>query len=68
MNAGARVKIIMSDELRAIRLEAIVGMCGTITENLTAESRTNKGYMVNLDEKYADEANWFVPESSALGL
>lgn len=59
-----KVIIKNSDKLSGMRLKDLIGRTGIITDDLTSQSRSNKGYMVSLDIDYMGEEYWFVPLES----
>ena len=64
MKVYHRITIKKTAELSAYRLAAIAGCHGLVTEDLTQEHRTVKGYMVYLDEPFQGEHTWFIPQNS----
>ena len=48
-----------------MRLSGLAGRKGVIVEDLTAEDRNDKGYMVQLYHPYMDETLWYIPAESA---
>ena len=46
-------------------LSGLAGREAVIVEDLTAEDRNDKGYMVQLYHPYMDETLWYIPAESA---
>lgn len=59
------ITIVPSEGLARMRLAGLAGRKGVIVEDLTAEDRNDKGYMVQLYHPYLDETLWYIPEESA---
>ncbi len=65
MKVGDSAKIVLSDELKQLRLIALVGRTGTIAEVVRTNSGVIRGYWVVLSgESYNDEREWFIPKNS----
>lgn len=62
---GSQITVIPSPELTEIRLDGLLGEAGIVLEDLTDETRRNKGYMVLFPKLYKDEFVWFIPQTSA---
>lgn len=58
------IQIYFSSTLNEMKLMGLIGKTGIVTEDLTYIERINKGYMVQLNEPYLDEYNWFIPYES----
>lgn len=62
---GSQITVVPSPELTEIHLDGLLGEAGIVLEDLTDETRRNKGYMVLFPELYKDEFVWFIPQTSA---
>nr|WP_302400578.1 hypothetical protein [Alistipes onderdonkii] len=59
------ITIVSSEGLARMRLAGLAGRKAVIVEDLTAEDRNDKGYMVQLYHPYMDETLWYIPVESA---
>ena len=65
MKVDDNVTIVSSDELRRLRLIALIGRVGTISEIVKTNSGIIRGYWVALSgELYNGEREWFIPKNS----
>lgn len=64
ISEGIQIKIIMSQDLREMRLSGLAGRKGIITEDLTYTERKIKGCMVRLNEEFLGDFVWFIPIKS----
>ena len=64
MIKNAHIKVIISGELTAMRLDDLVGCRGLVVEVLSEDRLTNRGALVLLEESYLGEYLWFIPENS----
>lgn len=64
MKIGTVLNIKPSEALSLMRLNMLIGKEAIIVQDLTSIERLNKGYMVELDEPYLDEVDWFIPQES----
>lgn len=58
------ILICPSLKLKDMKLTGLIGKTGIVTEDLTYRERKNKGYMVQLNEPYLNDYNWFIPYES----
>lgn len=63
-NVTARVKVVSSGELGAMRLVGLRGRRGTVTERILSDGERLIGYMVLLEEPFQGEYLWFIPEDA----
>lgn len=66
ITANSKIKIVPSPQLSQMMLDELAGRTGIVTEDLTDPERRNKGYMVQLDEFFQQEYQWFIPQESAV--
>ncbi len=63
---NTQVRIILSDELAAMRLSGLDGRRGKVVEHIFSPGDNMLGYMVCLDEPFEGECLWFVPTNAVL--
>ncbi len=61
---NTQVRIILTDELAAMRLSGLDGRRGKVVEQIFSLGDNLLGYMVCLDEPFDGECLWFVPANA----
>ncbi len=61
-----QARIVLSDDLAAMRLFGLVGRRGRVVEQIFSLGEKLLGYMICLDEPFMGECLWFVPANTVL--
>ena len=61
-----QARIVLSDDLAAMRLFGLVGRRGRVVEQIFSLGEKLLGYMICLDEPFMGECLWFVPANAVL--